>query len=87
MNIYLTLCSIRGPKIDNSNYWNYRPRLGPDSDNRSDLFTCCHWFLFIVKKSNPKAKVSPPIHYELRKGGKRTFANFQVKWTSFWSKI
>ena len=26
-------------------------------------------------------------HYELRKGGKRTFANFQVKWTPFWSKI
>ena len=37
MNIYLTLCSIRGPEIDNSNYWNYRDRLGHDSDYRSDL--------------------------------------------------
>ena len=27
------------------------------------------------------------IHIELRKGGKRIFANFQAKWTSFWSEI
>ena len=39
----------------------------------------CMKYIYVSKEER--------IHIELRKEGKRTFANFQAKWTSFWSKI
>ena len=39
----------------------------------------CMKYIYVSKEER--------IHIELRKEGKRTFANFQAKLTSFWSKI